>query len=91
MLTGFNISAVAKLQVLLIGVRQCDVTPTDAGGTVSCCNVGWHDRFIPCFNANLAHCQFGDSAICAAVVIQQQNLSVQSKTDLCISCSSLAV
>jgi len=26
-LTGFNISTVTKLQVLLIGVRQCDIAP----------------------------------------------------------------
>jgi hypothetical protein len=36
-------------------------------------------NFIPCFNVNLAQSQFGDSAICAAVAVQQQYLSLQSE------------
>ena len=51
----------------------------ETGATVSCCTVGWHGRFIPCINENLAQSQFGDSTIGAAVATQQQNLSLQSQ------------
>ena len=49
----------------------------ETGATVSCCTVGWHGRFIPCINENLAQSQFGDSTFGAAVATQQQNRSFQ--------------
>ena len=51
----------------------------DAGGKVACCNVGRHGRFMPCFNENLTQFQIGDSAIGAALAIQQQKISLKSE------------